>query len=125
MNFYSFYLICFAAASVIHGVHTVLTARLWRHVPKADRGAALEGIVLGAATFLFQFGNLMIGLVGQTGFSHPAWLFGAANIVRDGAFACFPLLFSYMCLRFTSHKIAGIPVVEFGRFLRYPLWPWT
>lgn len=112
------FLICFAAASVIHGVQTVLSAKLLRVRMLPDRIASLDGIAIGVSTFCWQFGNFL---------SFLAWprTFQLGQFTRDGALACFPLVFSYICLHLPERGPRTRFLIVLGRLLRYPLWPWT
>jgi signal transduction histidine kinase len=109
------YLICFAAGSVIHGAQTVLAAKLQRHRTGHDRVDARDFIAIGITTFFWQFGNFLAVLA-----STPV-----ANFMRDGALVCFPLLFSTMCLHIPDDVLRSRTLLGIGRYLRYPLWPWT
>src|SRR2546426_3325365 len=98
MTFEQLLLICFGAASVIHGAQTVLVAKLWRHQVGKDRHNAFEGLTIGVLAFLWQFGNFCAALVYTLGFTQTSAFFRAADFVREGALVTFPLVFSYICL---------------------------
>jgi anti-sigma regulatory factor (Ser/Thr protein kinase) len=123
-------LICFAAASVIHGSQTVLVAKLRRERKGLTRGEAIEGIAIWGAAFLWQFGNFLLALAATPQFDGPAegWhtVFWTANLVRDVVLATFPLLFSYICSQIPADgsKSARL-LLRLGRILRYVLWPLT
>jgi len=123
-------LICFAAASVIHGSQTVLVAKLRRERKGLSRGEAIEGIAVWGAAFLWQFGNFLLALAATPQFDGPAegWhtVFWTANLVRDVVLATFPLLFSYICSQIPADgsKSARL-LLRLGRILRYLLWPLT
>ena len=123
-------LICFAAASVIHGSQTVLVAKLRRERKGLTRGEAIEGIAIWGAAFLWQFGNFLLALAATPQFDGPAegWhtVFWTANLVRDVVLATFPLLFSYICSQIPADgsKSARL-LLRLGRILRYLLWPLT
>ena len=123
-------LICFAAASVIHGSQTVLVAKLRRERKGLTRGEAIEGIAVWGAAFLWQFGNFLLALAATPQFDGPAegWhtVFWTANLVRDVVLATFPLLFSYICSQIPADgsKSARL-LLRLGRILRYVLWPLT
>ncbi len=123
-------LICFAAASVIHGSQTVLVAKLRPERKGPTRGETIFGIALWGAAFLWQFGNFLLALAATPQFDGPAdrWhtLFWTANLVRDVVLATFPLLFSYICSQIPADgsKSARL-LLRLGRILRYALWPLT
>jgi signal transduction histidine kinase len=127
MTFHDFGLICFAAASVIHGIQTVLAAKLYQQELGKQRLAALDGVAIGTACFVWQFGNFLAGIFSASDFSPTRNYFLAAQFIRNGALVCFPLLFSYMCLHFhldvPDHR--SRVWIGLGRSLRFPLWPWT
>jgi Histidine kinase/Histidine kinase-, DNA gyrase B-, and HSP90-like ATPase len=126
MTLNDFFLICFAAAAVIHGVQTVLAAKLLRGRTGREYVEARDGVVIGLTTFAWQFGNFVFGLsLDASGTVQPDRLsFTAGNLLRDGSLVCFPLLFASMSL---IPDLGAVPhsVIRIGRGLRYPLWPWT
>src|SRR5215472_1608751 len=129
MTIRDLYLICFAAAAVIHGAQTVLAAKLLRHRRGSDREAVINAIAMGVLAFLWQFGNFLVAFASTAsldgvapGSDLPFWI----GNLRDSAFVSFPLFFSYMCLRIPDTVGRGARrLVQIGRYLRYPLWPWT
>src|SRR5262245_33179324 len=127
MTFRDFGLICFAAASVIHAIQTVLAAKLHQQELGKQRLAALDGIAIGTLCFVWQFGNFLAGIFSASDFSAASNYFFAAQFIRNGALVCFPLLFSYMCLHFhldvPDHR--SRVWIGLGRSLRFLLWPWT
>jgi signal transduction histidine kinase len=127
MTFHDFSLICFAAASVIHGIQTVLAAKLHQQELGKQRLAALDGVAIGLTCFVWQFGNFLAGMFSSPDFSATSALYYVAQFIRNGALVCFPLLFSYMCLHFhydvPDHRSRTL--IALGRSLRFPLWPWT
>jgi hypothetical protein len=127
-------LICFGAASVIHGTQTALATTLHRRQMGERRVMALDGVAIGVVCFFWQFGNFFdfLAVVFSTGsplgpnFRSASNLFNVAQFIRDASLVCFPLLFSYMCL----HLSYDIPqrtrrLVAAGGSLRFLLWPWT
>jgi signal transduction histidine kinase len=127
MTFHDFGLICFAAASVIHAIQTVLAAKLHQQELGKQRLAALDGVAIGLTCFVWQFGNFLAGVFSAANFRPTSNYFFAAQFIRNGALVCFPLLFSYMCLHFhydvPDHRTRVL--IGIGRSLRFPLWPWT
>jgi signal transduction histidine kinase len=127
MTFHDFGLICFAAASVIHAIQTVLAAKLHQQELGKQRLAALDGVAIGLTCFVWQSGNFLAGVFSAANFTPTSNYFFAAQFIRSGALVCFPLLFSYMCLHFhydvPDHRIRVL--IGIGRSLRFPLWPWT
>ncbi len=123
-------LICFAAASVIHGSQTVLVAKLRLEKKGPTPGETIVGIAVWGAAFLWQFGNFLLALAATPQFDGPAegWhtVFWTANLVRDVVLATFPLLFSYICSQIPADgsKSARL-LLRLGRILRYVLWPLT
>jgi hypothetical protein len=132
MTFRDLYILCFAAAAVIHATQTVLAAKLGRPRAECDRTEAMDTVWLGVIAFLWQFGNFVTAVAsadnitpGPTVVFHPR-IFEIGNILRDGALVCFPLLFSYRCLHMPEEVFRrGRRLLALGRSLRYPLWPWT
>jgi hypothetical protein len=120
---FEIYLICFGAASVIHAAQTILVARMMKHAPPEARFAAFDGVMIGIATFLWQFGNFLSTLVLSLGVSDTSLAFQFSDFVRDSSLVCFPLVFSYMCLHLPPHTHRTFR--NFGGGLRYVLWPWT
>src|SRR5262245_9058374 len=123
-------LICFAAASVIHGSQTVLVAKLRRERRGPTRRETIAGIAVWGAAFLWQFGNFLLALAATPQFDGPAdgWhtVFWTANLVRDVALATFPLLFSYICSQIPTDGSKSARLLQrLGRTLRYVLWPLT
>src|ERR1043166_6645580 len=102
MTLRDFYLISFGAAASIHGVQTVLAARLLMGRTGQERHVALNGVAIGAVTFVWQFGNF-VAIFGSTkvdliqGVSAASsLLFSVGNTLRDCSLVCFPLLFAFM-----------------------------
>src|SRR5215813_12662223 len=131
MTLRDFYLICFGAAASIHGVQTVLAARLLSGRTGQERHIALNGVSIGTITFVWQFGNFL-AILGATkvdliqGVSAVSSLvFLAGNTLRDCALVCFPLLFAFMSEIIPEHGIFSRRLLGMGRWLRYPLLPWT
>jgi two-component sensor histidine kinase len=126
MTFRDFFLICFAAAAVIHGVQTVLAAKLLRSRTGRECFEAWDGVAIGLTTFAWQFGNFIFGLsIDAAGTVHPDRLFFTlGNLFKDSSLVCFPLLFSLVSL---IPDVGAVPrfIIRLGRALRYPLWPWT
>jgi signal transduction histidine kinase len=127
MTFHDFALICFAAASVIHAIQTVLAAKLYQQELGKHRFGALDGVAVGFACFIWQFGNFLAGIFSAPDFTATSDYFFGAQFIRDGSLVCFPLLFSYMSRHFQcnvpDHR--GRVLIGFGSSLRFPLWPWT
>jgi signal transduction histidine kinase len=119
------YLICFAAASVIHAAQAVLAAKLMWHRTGSDRVEAREGVTLGVTTFFWQFGNLATVLAISLGFDGTTVLFRVSSFIREGSLVCFPLLFSYLSVCYPPALRKEKALRLFGGYLRYALWPWT
>jgi hypothetical protein len=122
---YQLYLICFATGTVIHGAQTVLVAKLWRHTTGIDRSHARQALAIGIVTFLWQFGNFFRGFVWALGFPETAFLFRTSGVIFNGALVGFPLLFSSMCNHLKIDSTTGRSLALLGRYLRFPLLPWT
>ncbi|HYR90207.1 MAG TPA: histidine kinase [Terriglobia bacterium] len=119
------YLICFAAGAVIHGVQTVLVAKRWRHTTGIDHSYVRQATAIGIVTFFWQFGNFLHVFLSTVGFPETAFLFRASGVIFNGALVAFPALFGSMCNNIQNGRIGASPLIRFGRYLRYPLWPWT
>src|SRR5262245_9030964 len=119
------YLICFGAASVIHGAQTVLSAKLLRHRTGSDRVGAKDGVALGVTTFFWQFGNFLMTLFSSLDFVETSLPFRTTSFVRDAALVSFPLLFSYLSLHLPPGSSSASSWQRVGGYLRYFLWPWT
>jgi len=123
------YLICFGAAAAVHAAQTVLAATWRRRRTGSARVEAVDGIALGLTAFFWQFGNFFVVLLSTLSFDGiPAGsgvLFRIGNFFRDGSLVCFPLLFSFMCLHIPDDVRGTLSLLSIGRYLWYPLWPWT
>jgi hypothetical protein len=126
MTLNDFFLICFAAAAAIHGVQTVLAAKLLRGRTGQECFEARDGVFIGLTTFAWQFGNFIFGLsIDAAGAVHPERMFFTiGNLFRDCSLICFPLLFASVSVIPDSGAVAHF-IIRLGRGLRYPLWPWT
>jgi hypothetical protein len=131
MSLRDFYLICFGAAASIHGVQTVLAARLLKGRTAQERRIALNGIAIGAITFVWQFGNF-VAILGATAedpnqsvSAGSSVVFSVGNTLRDCSLVCFPLLFAFMSEIIPEHGLLSRRLLGIGRWLRYPLLPWT
>src|SRR5262245_38755165 len=127
MTFRDIALICFAAASVIHGAQTVLAARLVRMHP--DRRNMTE-IVGDIAAFLWQFGSFVfvLALMPALDGPRPGWqtVLRAGNLLRESILVTFPLLFSYLCLQIPpGDTSASRLLLKLAQSMRYLLLPPT
>jgi hypothetical protein len=126
-----FYLICFGAAASIHGVQTLLAARLLHGRTGRERQVALNGIAIGVVTFAWQFGNFSAILTAATVdmvhgiYAGESLAFRIANTLRDCSLVCFPLLFAFMSGIIPEHGVISSRLLGLARWLRYPLMPWT
>jgi signal transduction histidine kinase len=119
------YLLCFGAGSVIHGVQTILAAKLMRH-PSGHHGASvISGISIGPIPFFWQFGNFAGGALASLGFPAESGWFAGAQFVREAALVCFPLLFARVCLDLPHSPSDRNYLRAIGAYFRYPLWLWT
>src|SRR5262245_40576252 len=114
------YLICFGAGSAIHAAQVILQARFLRQRPETH-GAGGDSLVIVLGSFFWQFGNFFELLAVDLGYAKTSIAYQLGDLMRNGSLVCFPLIFSYMSLiPPSSHFLSRI-----GRYLRYPLWPWT
>jgi len=125
MTFRDIALICFAAASVIHGAQTVLAAMLVRMHRKN-----MTEIVGGIAAFLWQFGSFVFVLALMPAFDgpRPGWqtVLRAGNLLRESILVSFPLLFSYLCLQIPpGDTSASRLLLKLAQSMRYLLLPPT
>jgi signal transduction histidine kinase len=131
MTLRDFYLICFGAAASIHGVQTVLAARLLKGRTGQEKRIARNGFAIGAITFVWQFGNFLAILgaatveLNQGVSASPSVVFEVGNALRDCSLVCFPLLFAFMSEIMPEHGTVSRRLLGIGRWLRYPLLPWT
>jgi hypothetical protein len=128
MTLRDFYLICFAAASVIHAVQVVLTAKLIRRATGRDYYEARQGITIGVVAFGWQFGNFLAILgatVAPDGMpSGSGMVFHAGNFLRGFVLVLFPVLFASFYFHVPEH-LRPQWLLRLGRLLWYPLVPWT
>jgi len=114
------YLICFGAGSAIHAAQLILAARLLRQ-RQETHGAGADSLIIVLGSFFWQFGNFFELLAVDLGYSQISLPYRIGDFIRNGSLICFPLIFSYMSLVPQSRHFLS----RFGRYLRYPLWPWT
>src|SRR5215831_452828 len=129
MTLRDFYLICFGAAASIHGVQTMLAARLLNGRTGQERHVALNGVAIGLVTFVWQFGNFLAILGATTveltqGVSAgSSVVFAVGSVLRYCSLVCFPLLFAFMTAILPEHGVLSRRLLGIGRWLRYPLLP--
>jgi hypothetical protein len=121
MTLHQTHLVAFAAGSVIHGVQTILIARL-RRQGTVPTGEICEGILMCALSFFWQFGNLWRELALTFDYSDGSPIYEIGNAMRATVLLGFPLLFSYTMGNLRSDSGLARRLIRLGVWLRYPLW---